>query len=148
MEVTEILPNIWMGNASVAASRTFAKSKKIRLSVNCSQKSPNPEINGIQTFSLRAVDSQDLYTKIEAVTELIGKAFQQLIPVLVWCEDGRQASATVIASFYIRFTGNPWNHTVRMIQSKVPDAFRPEISYLSCLSKLQEDFTPEQHDIL
>lgn len=148
MEVSEIFPNIWMGNSKAANSRIFHKSKKIKLSVNCSTNLPTPSIDGIQTFRCKTRDIDEMYSQIRPITELIGKAFKKLIPVLIWCEDGKQASAAIIASFYIRFTGTPWDSTVRMIQSKRPDAFRPQISYVSCLSKLQTEFAPDNHDFL
>jgi hypothetical protein len=148
MEVVEVFPNIWLGNSSSASSRTFLKSKKIQLSINCSQNLDTPEIEGIKTFRLKALDTETMAVSIPTVTNLMGKAFQQLIPILIWCESGCQTSASLVAAFYIRFTGTPWSTTVRMIQTKYPNAFRPQISYLTCLTSLEEQYKPDNHDIL
>ena len=148
MEVAEIFPNIWLGNSLSANNRTFLKSKKIQLSVNCSQSLETPGVEGIQTFRLKASNSEEMSASIPTVTNLMGKAFLQLIPILIWCENGCQVSASLIASFYIRFTGTPWSTTVRMIQTKYPTAFRPQISYLSCLTYLEKQYRADKHDIL
>ena len=131
--------------------RSFHKSKKIKLSINCSQNTHCPDIDGIQTFRFKSPDSGSIENNINTlntVTNLIGKAFQQLIPVLIWCTDGCQTAVSVLAAFYIRFTGTPWSTTVRMIQTKYPSAFRPQIYLLEYLRYLEENYKPDRHDIL
>ncbi len=52
---------------------------------------------------------------------------------MIFCYKGRQRSATLIAAFLMEYTKISWENSVKMIQTKNPEAFKPQINFAKSL---------------
>ena len=72
---------------------------------------------------------------------LLHLAYLYSIPTIVFCFKGRQRSATLIAAFLIKYTNISWKNSIKIIQTKKPLAFKPQINFAKSLIKYSNTLT-------
>ena len=144
MSYTEILPNIWLCDLEAATNKSFIRERSIKIIFNCTKNLPFVDIEAIKKYRLAVDDSgsdidiEEMTIALPQMTNLLGIAYSCNIPTIIFCYKGRQRSATLIAAFLMEKTGIEWMNAVKMIQSKSPLAFKPEINFAKSLKQFKE----------
>lgn len=155
MSATEILPNIWLGNWKCLKDSAFLKGKNIQVIFNCSRNIPFPKgyegEKGIRIDvddSLQQADIQRLTLFLEPAAKKIAHYYAQSKPILIHCYAGKQRSATILAAFIMRYTKLNAITTIKLIQSKRPNAFQPGINFRESLLEFEKKFGEDQFEAL
>lgn len=105
-DVSEVLPNLWLGNKNSALDINFINKFKIKHIVNVTVDTPNAfpfvqylhiPINDLDTCD------KDLLSLFDKATSFIYSALIKKEPVLVHCLRGHHRSASVVCAFMIRY---------------------------------------------
>jgi len=105
-DVTEILPNLWLGNFKSALNIDFINEFNIKYIINITKDVPTPfplikylhiPYNDIDTCGKNL---NDIFDK---TTELIYSALSNGTGILVHCQRGHHRSASIVAAFLIRY---------------------------------------------
>lgn len=145
MSFTEIIPNLWIGDEKSLSNEKFLINNGIKFIVNCTKDIPNNNFN-IDTIRINAddrpsvsyvEDNQIMFDAIAGTVETIHKYLMSNRGVLVHCKAGKQRSATIIASYLIKYSEGDINidKAVYYIRTKRPIAFTPNINFLPALKK-------------
>ena len=60
-------------------------------------------------------------------------------PTLIFCENGNQKSATIIAAFLIKYGNHNKESAIKAIRSKYKSAFYPDINYIYSLEMFEQN---------
>ena len=129
MSVSEILPNLWIGNKDIIKESEFKKRNNICCVINCTTNLP---FYGNQ-YKYRIPVNDDLtktmnklmFSYFNEATILIHKFLKQRKGVLVHCHAGIQRSASVVAAYIMKYGNLNLNMTIDLIQSKRNICFKP-----------------------
>ena len=147
MSYTEILPNIWLCDFETANNKQCVIEHSIKIIFNCSKNLPFVDIVNIKKYRLSVDDSgsendiDDMMEGLPKMINLLHLAYLYSIPTIVFCFKGRQRSATLIAAFLIKYTNISWKNSIKIIQTKKPLAFKPQINFAKSLIKYSNTLT-------
>ena len=109
-QATLIIPYLWLGDLSNAGNNNFIKQEEINLVINCTDEYPNyfPEDTIYQRIPLEngyvcKSSTDSLLSSINYTINEINSALNQKKSVLVYCRQGHNRSAIIIAAFLIKF---------------------------------------------
>jgi hypothetical protein len=148
MSASEIIPHIWIAGSKIAASKTFLLEKKIQILVNCSDNDPFPNTN-LQKIRIPTPSFQENLTDIllPRLQEMLN-AYLNLQPILVYCRDGNQYSATILTIFLMRYTKCDYRLAIQLLKSKRPTVYKHRVEHLSLIEKLHKYFPSGQFDTI
>ena len=143
MVICEILPNLWLTDASYANNVLFLKKNNIKVVFNCTKNIQFTHLE-LQKYrlavndNLQEVDQVEMLSGLPELTKIMQMAYKTLTPIHVYCLAGIQRSCTLIAAFLIRYTGVNHMVAIKIIQSKHDQAFRPSVNFFDSLEKFSQ----------
>jgi hypothetical protein len=146
MSYIEILPNIWLCDFETANDKNFILEHSIKIIFNCTKNLPFINIPNIKQYRLSVNDSgcdtdiKDMTEGLPKMIYLLNIAYSYNIPTIVFCYKGRQRSATLIAAYIIHTTGISWTNAIKMIQTKSPLTFKPQINFAKSLTDYSKKY--------
>ena len=139
MILVEIVPNIWLGDID---GEKYKSNIGIKYVVNCSKDlsflNNYDEYKGIVKNSLDKYEILKFYEYICETTKFIYKNMVKDEPTLIFCENGNQKSASVIAAFLIKYGNHSKETAIKSIRSKYKSAFYPDINYIYSLEMFEK----------
>lgn len=104
-DVTEVLPNLWLGNYKSALNTEFIKKFNIKYIINVTPNIPNI-CPFVKYLHIPITDNQTCYknlnTLFDTATDFIYTALKQNTGILVHCMRGHHRSGTIVGAFLIR----------------------------------------------
>lgn len=109
-DVSEIIPNLWLGNYKSALSKNFISRHNIKYIINATKEYPNAfENDDIKYLKIPFNDSDSCYKDVNKMFDtcyiFILNALKEKSSILVHCKKGHHRSASIVASFLIRYLG-------------------------------------------
>lgn len=146
MHPTEIFPDLWIGDHTCIDNLIFLSENKFKCIINCS-KDLHFNKNYTHSENIRLViddnnlfqNNIDMFNKIEDIIKYIHHYLSQNKSVLVYCNDGRQRSPTVVAAYIMKYGKVSAKQAVEYIRSKRPDVFEPRVNFYFTLQKLEKN---------
>ncbi|ARF09001.1 dual specificity phosphatase [Catovirus CTV1] len=122
-DVTEIIPNLWLGNYKSALSRKFIEKRKIKYVINLTKHIPNIfQKNGVKYLNILIDDSDTCFKDqtpiFDQCCEFILNAIKRKESILVHCQKGHHRSASIVAAFLIKYLNLDYITTVSYINIK------------------------------
>ena len=81
-----------------------------------------------------------LYEYLCETTKFIYNNMIKDEPTLIFCENGNQKSATVIAAFLIKYGNHTKESAIKAIRTKYNSAFYPDINYNLSLEMFEKNY--------
>ena len=150
VDVTEIVPNLWLGNSKIARDIGFLKKKKITMIINCSK-----NISFVNTES----DTNKIIKSIRKIRIPIGgthikrldvlkfgnlmypcvlemtKEFSNNGCILVHSETGIQRGATIICGYLILTCKDRPEKIIKMMRTKKTTIFTPKVVFIESITR-------------
>ena len=140
MILVEILPNLWLGDIDGEKYKSNINAKYV---VNCikdlSFLNKSDTYQGVIKESLEKYEIIKLYEYLTETTKFIYNNFVNDEPTLIFCENGNQKSATVIAAFLIKYGNHTKETAIQAIRTKYKTAFYPDINYIYSLEMFEQN---------
>lgn len=132
MSVTEIVPNLWLGNVQDSLDSVFISN--IDIVINCTKdlKFLDESKKCIRIpieDNLEEVEIQNLYSYLSKITEYIYNNLRQGRRVFVHCFAGKQRSASVIIAYIMRYYRLDLNKAIELVKSKRMIIFTPQCNF-------------------
>jgi hypothetical protein len=106
-DVSEVLPNLWIGSYKAAISNSFIIKYNIKYIINLTDDIPNYFKEKITYLNQPLFDKDvcynDLTDKFDVMSQFIYRALHEKTGILVHCKNGQHVSASVIAAFLIKY---------------------------------------------
>lgn len=143
MTVTEIIPNLWLGDEKSLCDKKFIDRVGIKFIINCSKDLAengfgidNIRINVDDRPSVSHMEDNEIMSDaLDSTVEYIHKNLMMGKGVLVHCKAGRQRSACVVAAYLMKYGEIDIDKAVYYVRTKRPIAFDPKINFLPALKK-------------
>lgn len=120
-DVTEILPNLWLGNFISAMSDPFIKKFNIKYIINITKNVPSM-FKYIEYLNIPISDSDtenvNLNSFYDTTSKFIYDSLKTGNGVLIHCMRGHHRSASVVCAFLIRFLNINHLEAISYINSK------------------------------
>ena len=133
MVCIEIIPNLYFGDN---------KNVNVNCIVNCSKDlsflGKYKEYNVNKNNNLEKYEIIKMYEYLVESVEFIYKNFLNDNSTLVFCENGNQKSATIIAAFLIKYGNHTSESAIKAIRTKQEHAFYPDIEYHLALEMFEK----------
>ena len=140
MLLIEILPNLWIGNNESVKYKDKIGVTRI---INCSKDLKSiGQYNEYQSQignNLQKYEIVKIYQYIKESIEFIHKNLLNDNVILVFCENGNQKSALVIASYIIKYGKLKKKDVIFSLRTKHNTAFYPTIDYNVILDMIESD---------
>jgi dual specificity phosphatase 12 len=144
--VTEIIPNLWLGDYNSALNSNFLKTKKIKLVVNCTTHidSLNREtlslvlpILDTPITNLGQKDAKIWIELVQNIVDIVDMFLKKNEAVLIHCHRGVQRSASIVAA-YLMYLGKGKitpKEAIQTILKRRPIAFNwgKNVNFMACL---------------
>ena len=140
MILVEIVPNIWLGDIE---GEKYKSNIGVKYIVNCLK--DLSFLNNYDTYQGVIKDSLEKYEIIklyEYLCETTKFMYANMIkdePTLIFCENGNQKSATIIAAFLIKYGNHSKENAIKAIRTKYKSAFYPDINYIYSLEMFEQN---------
>ena len=141
--IVEIIPNIWISDIKDAHNINFIKLNRIKIIINCSENLKFPNLSGIKQIRIPVSDSQSdkdidnmnyfLPDICETLYKILNHSYNTETRILIFCFSGKQRSPTIVAAFLIKYLNLDLYQAVKIIQTKLPIAFTPQINFYKSL---------------
>jgi protein-tyrosine phosphatase len=143
MSVSQILPNLWLGNIFDSRDKKFLKN--IDIIINCTKTIPfnSNKTKNIRIFiddNLKKEEIVNMYKYLESVTDYIYKNLKNGKNILIHCHAGKQRSATVVCAFIIRFLNISYINASILLKSKRNIVFKPLSNFDAALQLFEKKF--------
>ena len=140
MILVEIIPNIWLGDIE---GENYKSNINIKYVVNCVK--DLGFLNNYNSYQGVIKDSLDKYEIIKIyeylceTTKFINNNLINDDATLVFCENGNQKSATIIAAYLIKYGNHTKETAIKAIRTKYKSAFYPDINYIYSLEMFEQN---------
>lgn len=140
MILVEIIPNIWLGDIE---GETYKSNINVKYVVNCVK--DLGFLNNYNSYQGVIKDSLDKYEIIKIyeylceTTKFINNNLINDEATLVFCENGNQKSATIIAAYLIKYGNHTKETAIKAIRTKYKSAFYPDINYIYSLEMFEQN---------
>lgn len=140
MILVEVLPNLYLGDSE---SLKYKSQLGIESQINCQR-----DLMFIGTHTeyvhniKKNIEQYELVKMFEYLTESIAFINKMILkdkPILVYCQNANQKSATVIAAYLIKYGKVDTDTAIKMIRSKNYSSFFPNIDYYKSLKMIEND---------
>jgi protein-tyrosine phosphatase len=140
MILVEIVPNVWLGDIEGEKFKSNIGAKYI---VNClkdlSFLNNHDTYQGVIKDSLEKYEIIKLYEYLCETTKFINSNMIKDDATLIYCENGNQKSATIIAAFLIKYGNHSKESAIQAIRTKYKSAFYPDINYIYSLEMFEQN---------
>jgi len=123
----EIIPGLFIANASTAIDKSFMRKNHINLIINCTPNVPNMFPSEIQYANISILDTPSensfMYSALVRVLCKIRLYLMYGSNVLVHCMAGKSRSATVVAAYLIKYFKYKPQEAIDFVISKRSKAF-------------------------
>lgn len=122
-DVSEILPNLWLGNYKAALSQKFINKHNIECIINLTTNIPNvfDRIDylhiPIKDKELFFENSEQLIKIYDIATKFIHDSLHDNKKILVHCKRGHHRSASIVAAYLIKYCGIAYSNATNYIHS-------------------------------
>jgi len=145
MNENEIITNLWIGNKLTATNPSFLHLHNIELVVNATKDVKFGDESGkIKNIRIpvddHPNDSETLYKFLDVIADTIHRYLNSDKAVLVHCFAGMQRSATVVASYLMKYGGLMADDAIKAIKSKRKVCFTPSANFRYQLIQFQHTF--------
>lgn len=132
MSVTEVIPNLWLGNVQDSLDSVFISN--IDIVINCTKdlKFLDESKKCIRIpieDNLEDIEIQNLYSYLSKITEYIHNNLRQGRRVFVHCFAGKQRSASVVIAYIMRYYKLDLNKAIELVKSKRMIIFTPQCNF-------------------
>jgi len=140
--VSEILPNLWLGNKRNAHDQFFVTGNGIKYIINVTDNVENKfEYVTYINFKIRDIMAcqGDIISTLDIMkhgAKIIDYTLRHNIPILIHCKQGHHRSASIIAFYLMTYHDYTLTDAIRRIKSIRPRAFRR----MSCMMETLTDF--------
>ena len=139
---TEIIPDLWIGNKNCIEDLVFLSENQFKCIINCT-KDIEYNKNYTKTENIRIVinnsnifeDNKDMYNRLTEIIKYIHHYLSQNKSVLIFCQNGRQISPTIMAAYIIQYGKVSVKQAVEYIRSKREECFIPDVHFYMALQK-------------
>lgn len=142
MSVTEIVPNLWLGNVQDSLDSAFISG--IDIVINCTKDLKFldetkkcvriPIEDNLQDEEITA-----LYKYLPRITDYIHSNLRLGRRVFVHCFAGKQRSASVIVAYIMRYYKLDLNKAIELVKSKRMIIFTPQCNFEKALVQFYMD---------
>lgn len=138
-KMTEILPDLWLGDAHTALDEHFLAQAGVNIVINCTADIEFIKIAPSQNtkITFKRLQNIDVNT-LNQVTKYIHEQLGRNQVVLVHCKNGRFRAPAVVCAYLVRYGEMPANTAVKQLQSKHPGALRELNDYTQHLYSLEK----------
>ena len=147
-DATEILPNLWLGNARASMDENFIRTKGIQVVFNCTKnlafcplipiKYRVPVDDNLEEDEIRNLQLWSSEITFKMMSEyMAGK------PILVHCMAGMQRSAASLAMMLIAYKGIRYQDAMKIIKDRRSIAFFPSPNFLRSIQYFDSFFHGE-----
>lgn len=146
-DVTELMPNLFLGNVKIANDKEFISNKKIGTIIRVLENDDGSREVNILSKKIESIDyhiipikdvdacSIDLNHILDSTSEIIKDSLKQDVPILVHCKRGHHRSAVIIGAFMIKHHSNDYITTVKYINNRRRCALRRDTCMVRALFK-------------
>ena len=125
-DVTEIISNLWLGNVKISKDINFIKNHNIQYTITIMK---NNNITPTQNHLIIPITDKmsctlNMNPIYDKTSEFINNALKNNVGILVHCKNGHHRSASVIASFMIKYLKTSYHSAVNFIHFLRPLALR------------------------
>jgi protein-tyrosine phosphatase len=141
LTATELVPNLWIGNANDLLIAEFIKTFDVI--INCTKNIPFPESTTCKTVrvfvddNLDPVELDNLYKYFDKITQYIHAYLLNGRRVFVHCYAGKQRSASIIVAYYMRYFRMSLEEATTALQSKRSIVFEPLCNFRPVLERFE-----------
>ena len=137
----EILPNLWIGNNELLK---FKDKLNIDYIINCSKDlhflGKHNQYKMDMKNNLEKYELVKMYEYLNETSDFIYSKIINHNSILVVCETGNQKSATIIASYIIKYGKMTMANTINSIRTKHISAFFPNVDYKNSLEMIESKY--------
>jgi len=141
--VSQILPNLWLGNKYIAHDLEFITTNGIKYIINITDNINNKfDFVSYVNFKVRDVMAceTDTLDILKQGAEIINVVLHHNLPILIHCKQGHHRSASIIAFYLMQYHHLSLLSALRLIKQIRPRAFRR----ISCMLKTLIDYEVER----
>ncbi len=143
--MTEIIPNLFIGNLNTSYDLEFLKLNKINCIINCTINKQFINYENIK-YKYRIPIKDDktdqeaylLYLVLDQVVEIIYKHIKNNDNILVHCYAGKQRSVSCILAFLIKYGKLSLEISLKLMRNKYNIAGTPELNFYKSLKYYEE----------
>ena len=139
MILVEIIPNLWLGDIDSLKNNTI----EINNIINCHK---NLHFLGnYQNYRFEThtnIEKYEIIKMYEYLVESVEFIYKNMLrddSTLVFCENGNQKSASVVAAFLMKYGSHSKDSAIKSIRTKYNSAFYPDINYNLSLDMFGKD---------
>lgn len=147
-DATEILPNLWLGNARSSMDENFIRAKKIQVVFNCTKNLPFCPLIPIKyrvpvDDNLEEDEIRNMQLWSGEITFKMLSEYMSGKPILVHCMAGMQRSAASLAMMLIIYKGIHAQEAMKIIKDRRSIAFYPSPNFLRSIQYFDTLFHDE-----
>ena len=143
MSVTQIIPQLWLGDKLISQKKSFFDDKNITVVINCTKeiKFMDNKITYRLDIDddLSTITMQKMYSEIYKIIDFIDNEIEKGNNILVHCLKGKQRSANIVAAYLMKYSRINYTAAMKYIQSKRPICFTPSNNFEMVLKKIEKD---------
>ena len=137
----EIIPNLYIGDQEIVKS---INKLNINSVINCTK-----DLHFLGRYNEYTLDIKNnlekyeiikMYEYLDETVEFIYKNIMNDKSILVFCENGNQKSAIVVAAYLIKYGKINKSEAIKNIRSKHESAFFPEINFGISLDMFEKKY--------
>ena len=149
-DATEILPNLWLGNARASVDEAFIQRQNIMVVFNCTKNLPFSPLIPIKyripvDDNLEEEEIRNLELWSTEIAFKIMAEYKEGRHILVHCMAGMQRSAASVAMMLIAYQKMSAADAMRFIKEKRSIAFHPRANFGRSIHTFEQRF---HHEIL
>ena len=132
--MTEILPNLWLGDAHAALDENFMTKNGISIVINCTS-----DVEFLKT-SIKLIQKRLQHVDVNGLNQVSKYMHEQLgknNTILVHCKNCRFRAPAVVCGYLVRYGEMPANVAIKQLQSKCPGALKELNDYTQHLYALE-----------
>ena len=139
-DVTEIMPNLWLGNCKAAYDRGFLYKYKIDVIITIREEfDQTKRVNGIKYIIVPVKDTHtcniNFIPIFDKLSSIINTSLKNNKGVLVHCKNGHHRSAAVIAAYMIKYVNYDYLNAIQRIKKLRPNSLKDKKCILEWLFK-------------
>merc|ERR1719376_1513497 len=137
--ITEVLPDLYLGNAMDAANEDLLKSSNIRFILNLTKTCPNYSYSTFHYKQIKIEDScrEDIKSIVEEAIDFIEDAKANKSAVLIHCQGGVSRSPTVTIAYIMHLQGLSLADAYEFVKTRRP-CIAPNLNFMGQLLEMEQ----------